>query len=131
MMTTPEWPPIPPLSSGPLGLCPRCGKGRLFDDFLKLAPRCEVCGLDFSFADPADGPAFFVLCFTCIPAIALGLWIDVAFSPPWWVHLFTSVPAIFVFCVLPLRPLKGWFVASQYVYKAEEGRVAHEDARDR
>jgi uncharacterized protein (DUF983 family) len=38
--------------------CPRCGQGKLFDGFLKLAPRCNVCGLDFSFADTADGPAF-------------------------------------------------------------------------
>jgi len=24
---------------------PRCGKGRLFNGFLKLTPRCEACGL--------------------------------------------------------------------------------------
>ena len=29
--------------------------------FLTLAPRCDRCGLDYSFADSADGPAFFVM----------------------------------------------------------------------
>jgi uncharacterized protein (DUF983 family) len=27
-------------------------------------------------------------------------------------------------CIPPLRPLKGWLVASQYFYKAEEGKLA-------
>lgn len=42
-------------------VCPRCGKGRLFQSFLGLAARCEVCGEDFSKADSGDGPAFFVM----------------------------------------------------------------------
>jgi uncharacterized protein (DUF983 family) len=37
---------------------PRCGKGKLFAGFLALRPCCEICGLDFSFADSADGPLF-------------------------------------------------------------------------
>jgi uncharacterized protein (DUF983 family) len=41
------------------------GQGPLFDGFLKLRSFCEECGLDHSFADPADGPAFFVLAFVC------------------------------------------------------------------
>ncbi|MDB5652032.1 MAG: hypothetical protein JWL62_3552, partial [Hyphomicrobiales bacterium] len=91
---------------------------------LKLSPRCEVCGLDFSFADPADGPAFFSICFACLPSVILGLWIEVRFEAPYWVHLFTTLPFMLLTCIPPLRPLKGWLVASQYVYKAEEGRLA-------
>jgi len=34
--------------------CPRCGQGKLFQGFLTLRPRCEVCGLDYSFADAGD-----------------------------------------------------------------------------
>ena len=41
--------------------CPRCGRGKLFQGFLTLAPSCESCGLSYAFADPADGPAFFVM----------------------------------------------------------------------
>jgi uncharacterized protein (DUF983 family) len=117
------YPTLSPLRTGIRGRCPRCGEGHLFDGFLKLAPRCDVCGLDFSFADPADGPAFFVLCFACIPAVFLALWIDAVFAAPIWVHLVTTLPFLLVTCILPLRPLKGWLVASQYIYKAEEGRL--------
>ena len=28
-------------------------------------------------------------------------------------------------CVLPLRPIKGWLVASQYVNKAQESGTEH------
>lgn len=119
----PDYPPLSPLKTGLRCRCPRCGRGRLFKGFLTLAPRCEVCGLDFSFADPADGPAFFVICFCCVPAVLFGVWIEVAFQAPYWVHLFTTLPVLLLTCIPPLRPLKGWLVASQYFYKAEEGRL--------
>ncbi|HEX2146360.1 MAG TPA: DUF983 domain-containing protein, partial [Pseudorhizobium sp.] len=71
---------------------------------------------------PADGPAFFVICFACVPSVALAVWIEVVFQPPFWVHLLTSLPFMLLTCIPPLRPLKGWLVASQYFYKAEQGK---------
>ncbi|MEW6632772.1 MAG: DUF983 domain-containing protein [Pseudomonadota bacterium] len=119
-----HYPHLDPLRVGIRGRCPRCGEGRLFDGFLKLAPRCEVCGLDYSFADPADGPAFFVICFACVPSVLFAVWAQVTFEPSMWFHIFVSIPVVFATCIPPLRPLKGWLVASQYYYKAEEGRLA-------
>jgi uncharacterized protein (DUF983 family) len=113
---------------GAAGRCPRCGQGRLFKGFLSLRDGCEVCGLDYSFADPADGPAFFVLCFTSIPAMFAAIWLEVAFEPPIWIHLVVSFPLLLLFCIPPLRPLKGWLVASQFYHQAAEGRLV---ARDR
>jgi uncharacterized protein (DUF983 family) len=43
--------------------CPRCGRGKLFQGFLTLRPRCDVCGLDYGFADAGDGPAVFIMFF--------------------------------------------------------------------
>ena len=43
--------------------CPRCGKGKLFQGFLTLRPGCDVCGLDYGFADAGDGPAVFIMFF--------------------------------------------------------------------
>ena len=118
-----QWPLLSPFQTGIRGRCPRCGQGSLFHGFLTLAPRCDVCGLDYSFADPADGPAFFVICFACIPAVLFAVWLEVEFEAPYWVHLFTSLPILLLTCIPPLRPLKGWLVSSQYVYKAEEGHL--------
>ena len=127
-MSDHEWPPLSPLHTGLRGRCPRCVQGHLFDGFLKLRQGCEVCGLDYSFADPADGPAFFVICFACVPSVFLGVWLEVQYSAPLWVHLLVTGPFMFLTCIPPLRPLKGWLVASQYFYKAEEGRVARRAA---
>ena len=123
MQTTPKG----PLLTGIRGRCPRCGEGKLFRGFLKLASRCDVCGLDYGFADPADGPAFFAMTAMSFPVVGLALWFDAAYAPPWWVHLVTTLPLLIVLCALPLRPLKGWLVCSQYFYKAEEGRLAVTD----
>ncbi|MFC0219295.1 uncharacterized protein (DUF983 family) [Pseudochelatococcus lubricantis] len=104
------------------GRCPRCGEGHLFKGYLSLAPRCEVCGLDYSFADPADGPAFFAMWIGSIPALAFGIWLEMTFGAPLWVHFFTTFPLILIGCLAVLRPAKGWLVCSQYRHKAEEAR---------
>ena len=77
------------------GLCPRCGRGKLFCGFLKLAPKCNACGLDFAFADPADGPAFFVMMTMAFPATGFGMWIELGYNPPLWVAFghHSAVPA--------------------------------------
>jgi uncharacterized protein (DUF983 family) len=103
--------------------CPRCGHGKLFDGFLTLAPRCDACELDYGFADPADGPAFFAMMGMAIPVTALAVWIELTYEPPVWVHFVTTVPFLLLTCIPPLRFLKGALVASQYVHKAEEGRL--------
>lgn len=112
-----------PAITGLLGRCPRCQRGHLFATYLKLARHCDVCGLDYSFADPADGPAFFSMSIAAVPALAFALWIQLAFEPPIWVHLLVTLPVTALACVLLLRPLKGWLVCSQFFHKAEEGRI--------
>lgn len=109
------------------GRCPRCGRGKLFDGFLKLAPKCNACGLDYSFADPADGPAFFVMMTMAFPATGFGMWIELSYDPPLWVHLVTTLPFLLLSCIPILRPIKGVLVASQYINKAEEGRLVQPD----
>lgn len=116
-------PELPPMKTGLRGLCPRCGTTSMFQGFLTLKKQCEACKLDYTFADPADGPAFFVICFGCVPAALLGVLIEVKYAAPYWVHLFTTLPAVLITCIPPLRPLKGWLVASQYYHRAEEGRL--------
>ncbi|MBN8830217.1 MAG: DUF983 domain-containing protein [Sphingomonadales bacterium] len=119
-----RWPKLDPIRTGIRGHCPRCGEGHIFDGFLKLRSGCEVCGLSYDYADPADGPAFFVICFACIPAVTFALLLQIKFGPPIWVHLLTTLPLTLATCILPLRPLKGWLVCAQYFFKAGEGRTA-------
>ena len=116
-------PPLP-IISGLTCRCPRCGKGKLFSGFLKMAPSCEACGLDFSFADPADGPAFFVMTAIGMIVIAVFTWVEVVYHPPIWFHIVTVFPALIIGCLGALRPVKAWLVASQFFHKAEEARFS-------
>lgn len=102
------------------GVCPRCGAGSMFRKWLKLQDSCPDCSLNYNFAAPDDGPAFFSLCIVAFPLTFLVVWLQVKFSPPVWVHLLTSFPILVIGCVLPLQWIKGWLVASQYVNKAQE-----------
>lgn len=119
-----EWPRLEPIRTGVRGRCPRCGEGRLFDGFLKLRASCEACELDYGFADPADGPAFFVICFGCVPAVTFALMLEIWTSASLLTQLLVTGPLLLATCVLPLRPLKGWLVCSQYFFKAGEGRLS-------
>lgn len=102
------------------GLCPQCGEGKMFRRWLKVQDRCPNCGLDYDFAAPDDGPAFFSLCFIAFPLLFLVVWFEVAINPPWWMHVIVSVPMMVIPCLAVLQPIKGWLVASQYVNKAQE-----------
>jgi uncharacterized protein (DUF983 family) len=112
------------ISAGLRCRCPRCGEGRLFSRFLTVADRCEACGLDFAFADPADGPAFFVMTGVGIMVIAAWAVWAVAAQPPIWAQFLVVFPALVLGCLATLRPVKAWLVAEQYIHKAEEGRWA-------
>ena len=112
------------LSSGLRCRCPRCGQGKLFRGYLKIAPRCERCGLDYGFADPADGPAFFVMSGVSGLVVAVWAWAVVAYHPPIWLQFATVFPALILGCLATLRPVKAWLVAEQYVHKASEAQWA-------
>ena len=112
-----------PGATGLRGRCPRCGEGRLFSGFLALAPRCEACGLDYAFADSADGPAVFVILIVGFAVAGAALVVEIAYSPPIWVHVALWGPLVLLLSLGLLRPLKGLAVALQYAHKAREGEI--------
>src|SRR5690349_23500682 len=111
-------PAVSPFAAGIACRCPRCGKGRLFAGFLKVAPRCEVCGLDLSFADSGDGPAVFVI-FAVAPIVVILAFIaEALFHPAPWMHLVLWIPTIIVLSLWFLRPFKATMIALQYQRQA-------------
>ena len=111
-----------PLAAGLVGRCPGCGKGKLFTGFLGLRPRCEACGLDYSFADSGDGPAVFVILLAGFVVVFAALVVEIIYQPPFWLHALLWGPLILLVTLLPLRPMKGLLIALQYHHKAAEGR---------
>lgn len=125
MQNTAEFPPVDPIKVGLQGCCPRCGRGKLFDGFLKVKPHCSACGLDYAFADAGDGPAVFVMLIVGFLIIGLALWFDSVFSPPVWLHALIWLPLSIIVSLVLLRKLKGIMVALQYRNNASEGRIDH------
>ncbi|MEL6436661.1 MAG: DUF983 domain-containing protein, partial [Pseudomonadota bacterium] len=76
MQMPPSFPELSPFETGFRGKCPRCGSGDLYDGFLSVKPSCAACGLDYSFADAGDGPAFFVMSFASLFAVGFVLWME-------------------------------------------------------
>jgi uncharacterized protein (DUF983 family) len=126
-MAADEYPPVNPYVAGLLGRCPRCGKGHMFRGFLEIAPACEVCGLDLAFADSGDGPAVFVMTIAGFIVVGAALYVEVAYSPPYWVHGLIFLPLTVIVCAGLLRPAKSLLIALQYFNKAEEGQRADEN----
>ncbi len=120
---TAEYPPQPPVLTGLRGRCPRCGQGHMFRGYIAIPPRCEVCGLDFAFADSGDGPAVFVIMIAGALVLGFALWLEFTLTPPFWVHLVVSLPVLIVVCGGLLRLLKGVLIALQYANRAAEARL--------
>ena len=108
--------------AGLLCACPRCGKGKLFRGFLTFRPRCEVCDLEYGFADAGDGPAVFIILFAGFIVVAAALITEVVYQPPFWVHAALWLPLILIVTLGPLRSMKGLLIALQYHHKAAESR---------
>ncbi len=99
----------------------------MFDGYLTLAPRCEVCGLDFGFADSGDGPAVFVILVTGFLIVGAALLVEVFYRPPYWVHAVLWGTLALIVPLILLRAFKGVLIALQFRNQAEEGKLAARD----
>jgi uncharacterized protein (DUF983 family) len=121
---------VPPLGStilaGILGRCPSCHRGKLYSGYLTLAPGCDVCRLDYRFADSGDGPAVFVILVTGFIVVGLALIVEILYSPPYWLHAALWGPLAIILPLVLLRSFKGVLIALQFRHKAEEGKLASE-----
>ncbi|HEY5606825.1 MAG TPA: DUF983 domain-containing protein [Alphaproteobacteria bacterium] len=115
------WQPAPsPFSTGLRCRCPACGKGRLYNGLLTVAPKCESCGLDLSAHDSGDGPAVFVIFILGFVVVGAAFVVEMTFEPPLWVHAAIWIPVIIGLAILLLRPAKAIMVALHYKHLRHE-----------
>ena len=105
------------------GLCPRCGSRTLFAGLATFAPKCRVCGLDFAGFNVGDGPAAFLIFIVGGLVVGLAIWVELAFSPPFWVHPLLWIPLAAVGTIGLLRIGKGLLLILEYRREAREGRL--------
>ena len=109
-----RFPPVSVLTAALRCRCPRCGKGKLYNGLLSVAPRCAVCGLDLAAQDAGDGPAVFVVLILGALVVGLAILVEIKFAPPMWVHIVLWTPVVIGGSIVMLRPLKAWLIAMQY-----------------
>ena len=115
---------VDPIRAGLLCRCPNCGRGRLFDGFLNVVETCEVCGFDFRILNTGDGPAVFIMQIAGGMVVFSALGVELAYSPPMWVHLALWLPLVAVLALGLMRPAKGVMIALQMRNRASEVRNA-------
>ncbi len=109
---------VSPFSAGLRCRCPRCGRGKLFQGLLTVAPVCAECGLDLKKEDSGDGPAVFVIFILGAAVVPLAILVETLFTPPEWVHLVLWPPVIIAGTLGLLRPLKATMIALQYRHRS-------------
>ncbi len=105
------------------GLCPRCGTRGLFDGLTKFAPKCRVCGLDFTSFNVGDGPAAFLTLIIGALVVMLAITLELTLHPPFWVHVVLWVPFTAATVIWGLRAGKGALLASEFQRDAGQGRL--------
>lgn len=92
----------------------------MFKGFLDVRDRCPACGFDLGRADSGDGPAVFVIFVVGFIVVALALWTEVRFSPPYWLHVVLWLPLTVALTFGLLRPFKATLIALQFKHKATQ-----------
>ena len=111
-----------PLAAALTGGCPRCGEITLFAGWVRFAPRCRACGLDYDSFNVGDGPAAFLILVVGAVLTILAVGVDLSWSPPWWVHV-VWLPLGLAMTIYGLRFGKALLLAQEYRHRAREGRI--------
>lgn len=105
------------------GLCPQCGSRTLFEGAIQFAPRCRACGLDYGKFNVGDGPAAFLTLIVGALIVALAIWVEVTFTPPFWVHIVLWTPLTVAAVIWGLRMGKSALLYMEFSRDAGEGRL--------
>jgi len=112
------------------GKCPNCGEGRLFRKFVKVADACDHCGEDFHHHRADDFPAYLVIILVGHIVVPLAMYVEVVYSPAYWIQAAVWLPLILAMSVGLLQPVKGAVVALQW-HTGMHGFAAAKQLRDK
>jgi uncharacterized protein (DUF983 family) len=103
--------PMPTLGTaigrGLRGLCPACGKTRIFTAFLKVAPVCRACGAPLGLARADDAPPYFTILVVGHIIIPLLYVVDRTTQLPVWMMSAIFLPLTLVLTIALIQPIKG------------------------
>ena len=92
----------------------------MFSGFLKVRPNCAVCGFDLAGIETGDGPATFIMQIAGFLVGFSALYVEIAFSPPMWLHFVVWIPLVAALSLGLMRPGKGLMMALQMRNQRDE-----------
>ena len=92
----------------------------MFRGLLQIRDRCPACGLNLAGHDVGDGAAALIILVLGALVVGLAFWVEIAFSPPVWVHLLIWPALTIPAAIWMMRVLKAGLVAAQFRYRASE-----------
>lgn len=97
--------------------CPQCGEGGLYKSgtSFDLAEKCNACSFSYAGNDSADGPAVFLIFILGFALVPLALLLEVAASPPLWLHAILWGTLALLVTLGSLKPLKALIIQIQYL----------------
>lgn len=110
--STPSNPwPMPTLARaigrGLRGHCPACGKGRIFNGFLKVATVCHECGAPLGLARADDAPPYFTILAVGHIVVPLLFIVERSVQLPLWMMSAIFLPLTLGLALGLIRPIKG------------------------
>ena len=93
----------------------------MFDGWVRFAPRCRDCGLDYSSFNVGDGAAAFLILIVGAILTAGAITVELAYEPRFWVHV-VWLPLGLALTIYGLRFGKALLLAQEYRHRAGEGR---------
>ncbi|MCL2385821.1 MAG: DUF983 domain-containing protein [Alphaproteobacteria bacterium] len=106
------------IGEGLQGLCPACGKGKMFYAYLKVNDRCPHCGEEFFHHRADDAPPYITILIVGHIVGALMLLTEEYWpEAPIWLHAMTwpSLALILSLWLLPIA--KGGLIAYQWALR--------------
>jgi uncharacterized protein (DUF983 family) len=97
--------------------CPACGRGRLFDGYLRVNDACPACGEALHHQRADDAPAYFTISVVAHPMVAGVLYLERALAPPVWVHAALWLPLTLGLSLALLPRIKGALVGLQWALR--------------
>lgn len=105
------------LVNGLRGRCPKCGQGKLFRAYLKVADACPSCGEALHHNRTDDAPPWAVMLIVCHIVVGGVLSMEQTWAPPLWLTLGIWMPVTVALCLVLLPIVKGGFVGQQWALR--------------
>ncbi len=115
------------IKRGFLGRCPKCGQGKLFWKFLKVADECPACGEAFRHHRADDAPAYLVILVVGHIVVPLALLVEKLYQPPHLLAFAIWLPMTLIMSLILLQPFKGAIVGWQWAHRMHGFDPNHQD----